>query len=393
LTQGTRFEDTALAYSGTWTPGDTTKPTWSGGTAAVSATANAQATFSFIGTEMRWLGLRGPQQGIAQVFLDGAFHATVDTYSASEVQDVVFTATNLAFAGHTLMIKVTGGRNAAATDSRIAVDAFDVRARFEEVSPSVTYTGSWIHDNAAKAWSGTSMSFGTGLAALARTAGARATFSFSGTGVSWIGSRSPSSGIAHVYVDDVLVGDVDTYAPTEQVRAVVFSTTGLADTTHTLTVEITGQRNPSSIDSLVVVDAFDITPSANVPTITRVQELDPAVAYTAGWTQGATFDLWSSEHADYSQTTGARATFTFTGTAVRWIGQRAFNGGIAHVYLDGVQLADIDTFAPIQEELQAVMFTATGLAAGQHTLAIEVSGQSTPGSQGVMVVVDAFDVN
>ena len=43
-------------------------------------------------------------------------------------------------AGHILVIRVTGGRNAAATDSRIAVDAVDVRARFEEVSPSVTYT-------------------------------------------------------------------------------------------------------------------------------------------------------------------------------------------------------------------------------------------------------------
>ena len=68
------------------------------------------------------------------------------------------------------------------------------------------------------------------------------------------------------------------------------------------------------------------------------------------------------------------------------------NGAIAHVFLDGVQLPDVDTFAPIQEEFQAVMFAASGLAAGQHTLAIEVSGQSTPGSTGVMVVIDAFDV-
>ena len=77
---------------------------------------------------------------------------------------------------------------------------------------------------------------------------------------------------------------------------------------------------------------------------------------------------------------------------MRWIGQHAFNGGIAHVYLDGVQLPDVDTLAPIQEEYQAVMFSTSGLTPGQHTLAIEVSGQSTPGSQGVMVVIDAFDI-
>jgi len=39
------------------------------------------------------------------------------------------------------------------------------------------------------------------------------------------------------------------------------------------------------------------------------------------------------------------------------------------------------------------MYSSSGLAAGQHTLAIEVSGQSTQGSQGVMVVIDAFDID
>ena len=390
-TVGTRFEETALAYSGSWTQGDTSKPAWSGGTAAVSATAGAQATFTFSGTEVRWFGLSGPTNGIARVYLDGAFHATVDTYFPSDVQGVVFAATNLLPAQHTLTVQVTGTSNAAATGTRVVVDALDVRARFEEVHPSVTYTPDWSHDNAAKAWSGTSMNFGTGLAALTRSG--TATFTFSGTGVSWIGFRAPSTGIAHVTLDGVSQPDVDTYAPAEQVRAVLFTASGLADTTHTLTITASGQRNPSSIDSLIFVDAFDVTLSASLPTIARVQEIDPAVAYTDSWTEGTTLDLWTSEHAAYSMTTGARATFTFTGTAVRWIGQRAFAGGIAHVYLDGVQQADVDTFAPIQEEFQAVMFTATGLAAGQHTLAIEVSGNKNPASQNVMVVVDAFDVD
>ena len=72
-----------------WTQGDATKA-WSGGTAAISASpavpAGARATFSFTGTSVRWIGLRGPQYGIARVFLDGAFQATVDLYSPSSVQ-------------------------------------------------------------------------------------------------------------------------------------------------------------------------------------------------------------------------------------------------------------------------------------------------------------------
>ena len=71
-----------------WTQGDATKA-WSGGTAAISASPavpGARATFSFTGTSVSWIGLRGPQYGIARVFLDGAFQATVDLYSPSSVQ-------------------------------------------------------------------------------------------------------------------------------------------------------------------------------------------------------------------------------------------------------------------------------------------------------------------
>ena len=70
-TEGARVEETSATYTGTWTQGDSTR-TWSGGTAAVSTTAGARATFDFSGTEVRWVGLRGPQTGTARIFLDGS---------------------------------------------------------------------------------------------------------------------------------------------------------------------------------------------------------------------------------------------------------------------------------------------------------------------------------
>ena len=74
---GLRTEETSTAttFTSGWTQGDTTKA-WSGGTAAISASPavpGARATFSFTGTSVSWIGLRGPQCGIARVFLDGAF--------------------------------------------------------------------------------------------------------------------------------------------------------------------------------------------------------------------------------------------------------------------------------------------------------------------------------
>ena len=210
--------------------------------------------------------------------------------------------------------------------------------------------------------------------------------------MSWIGAREPSGGIAQVLVDGAAVAQVDTYASAEQVQVVLYSVSGLSDGPHTFTVAPTGQRNPSSIDSLVFVDAFDIAPSASAPTITRFQERDSSVTYSGNWTQGTVFSYWSGETAAYSGTAGDQATFTFTGTAVRWISQYGFNNGIANVLLDGVQVAQVDTFAVVQEQDQAPIFIATGLANTTHTLTIQVTGQKNPSAFNSWILVDAFDV-
>src|SRR2546421_1614950 len=91
----TRVEETALAttvYTGDWFQSHAERP-WSGGTAAVSNAALARATLTCSGTGVSWLGLRGPQTGIARVYLDGGAAADVDCYAAAEkVQAGVFTA-------------------------------------------------------------------------------------------------------------------------------------------------------------------------------------------------------------------------------------------------------------------------------------------------------------
>src|SRR5207249_11953797 len=100
---------------------------WSGGTAAVASTAGEQATFTFTGTDLRWIGFRGPQAGIARVSLDGVFIQQIDFYAtAEEVQAGVFQTTGLTSGNHTLMIEVTGTKNPDSTGTYVLVHAFDV---------------------------------------------------------------------------------------------------------------------------------------------------------------------------------------------------------------------------------------------------------------------------
>jgi len=124
--------------------------------------------------------------------------------------------------------------------------------RVEETDPSITYTGDWIQAE-PRDWSG-------GTAVTSTTAGAQAAFAFTGTSVTWIGFRGPQTGIARVFLDGALAEEVDTYAPDEEVQAVLFTATDLENTGHTLTIDVTGLENEASSGASIVVDAFDITP-------------------------------------------------------------------------------------------------------------------------------------
>ena len=309
-------------------------------------------------------------------------------FAPKEIQAVVYTATGLATARHTLRIDVTGLKNAASTGAAVFVDALDTRGRIEDLDPSIAFGAGWQWGGIRGNWSGSSGNYGAGTAGFTRSG--QATISFTGTSVSWIGLRAPWSGMARVLVDGAFVADVDTYAPAEQAQAVLYTAAGLTDAPHTFTVQVNGQKNVASTDSLVIVDAFDLTLSSSAPAITRWQESDPPTTYTGPWTS-AGFSFWSGETAAFSGTAGAQATFTFNGAAVHWIGQRSFNGGIARVLLDGVQVAQVDTFAPMQEEFQAVMYSAEGLANTSHTLTIQATGQKNAFSFNPWIFVDAFD--
>jgi hypothetical protein len=392
---GTRHEESAPAatFTAGWNKTDTSHA-WSGGTAAVASGAGERATFTFTGTAVKWVGKRAPDVGIARVYLDGAFQAQVDGYFPSTIQGLVYYATGLAPGEHQLEIEVTGTRNSQATDQKIAIDAFDVRSRVEENDAPVVYSGAWSFNDTARNWSDTSLTAGSGTASFAAAAGARADLTFTGTAVAWIGLRAPMLGIADVYLDGVFAQQVDLYSATEEVQAALFTASALAPGTHTLRVEATGTKNPASSTARVYVDTFDVTLPTPAPGVTRIPDTDAAIAYSAGWTAAGASSLWSGTNAKEAKTVGAQATFSFTGTSVRWLGERGFATGVARVSIDGQFVGLVDTRTSFQEEYQEPMFTAAGLSPGPHTLTIEIVGRNNeaPGTIVERVVIDAFEV-
>ena len=348
-----------------------------------------------------------------------------------------------------MTIKVMGQKNASSSGLWVWVDAFDIASgtsssastgsaststgstgststggtststtpgttRVEQNSGGIVYSGGTWYPNTASFNSG-------GSSVLASDAGARATFTFNGTGVNWIAYRDEWSGIARVYVDGTPVSTVDTYSTPSKAQTVAYSVSGLASGSHTLIIEATGTKSASSGGTWIWIDAFDVISGAGstgsssgnststgstgststgstssgsnstsaATSQNRVEQSSAAVVWSGSWSvNNGMFNSGSS--AKLSMTAGSRATFKFTGTSVSWIAYRDEWSGIARVYIDGTLKATVDTYAH-PAMATTVAYTMSNLPPGTHTIAIEAAGSKNSLSGGSWVWVDAFD--
>jgi len=122
---------------------------------------------------------------------------------------------------------------------------------------------------------------------------------------------------------------------------------------------------------------------------TRIEETDPSITYSGTWfTNGAEGNSGSS--AALTNSTGARAVVTFTGTGISWIGVGDRWNGLATVTLDGLP-SKVDGWAATTA-YQAVLYSISGLSVGPHKLSIEINHERGPNGEGSWVWVDAFDI-
>ena len=93
------------------------------------------------------------------------------------------------------------------------------------------------------------------------TTNSYAQFTFTGVAVKWISPTNGNLGKADIYLDGVLsaVG-IDCYASNgKNYQQVLYSKTGLSNTSHTIKVVVTGTKNPGASDVYLVIDAFEYT--------------------------------------------------------------------------------------------------------------------------------------
>jgi hypothetical protein len=115
----------------------------------------------------------------------------------------------------------------------------------ENTSGAVWYRGAW-------SWTVRSSSYSGGSARPATAKNARATLTFTGSGVTWLATVGPSRGRVSVYIDGTLVKSIDLRASKVDTRRIVFSKTWMTAGRHTITLSNVATSGRPRLD----LDAF-----------------------------------------------------------------------------------------------------------------------------------------
>ncbi|MRS12217.1 MAG: murein L,D-transpeptidase [Actinobacteria bacterium] len=139
LTQAVmRYEETEPRFGSAGQLSEAWSSAFSGGRYVWAGPAWGAVAVSFVGNRLDWIGITGPQFGIASVSIDGNTVGQVDLYSPSvQTRRTVYSTGELAWGLHTVVIGWSGQKNPAATGTYISYDAFDIGGEPVQASPPV----------------------------------------------------------------------------------------------------------------------------------------------------------------------------------------------------------------------------------------------------------------
>lgn len=125
--------------------------------------------------------------------------------------------------------------------------------RYEDYRNIIHYEGNWVQTESSQ-YSASTIHY-------SETKGNKATLAFVGCGIRWIARKSPESGTANVYIDNLLIDSVDLYSKQLEPMTDVFSRTGLRCNPHTITIEVSEGKTGNLSAGQVAIDAFDVLPA------------------------------------------------------------------------------------------------------------------------------------
>ena len=224
------------------------------------------------------------------------------------------------------------------------------------------------------------------------------------TRLQWFSTKSNSRGIADVYLDGVLKATIDTYSPTNQPTAPVFDSGPLPLGNHAIKVVVTRQKDPAATDYWVECDKIAVATTQVPPAPTPLpsptplpgaaicNDNDGAVLCFGDWQRETDQDGFHNRDYQISNVQYNTCEFRFRGSAVRWVGSKNRDHGLADVYLDGILQETVDAYHPTWIS-RVVLFEKTGLSTTGpfHTLRMVVRKDRNPNATDCYQTIDYFE--
>lgn len=374
----------AASFSGTWT-------SWadaghSAGSVKYANTTGANVSLTFTGSSLSLVYVAQFNTGIATVTLDGTPIDQLDTYSAVQQfqRQKSYTTTP---ATHTVSVAVSGNKNASSSGTYVVFDAFIVSTAppavgvgtYEDTSNAPSFSGTWT------SWADAGHSGGS--VKYANTTGASVDLTFTGSSLTLVYVAQFNTGIATVTIDGTAVDQLDMYSGTQVLQKQKSYATSAG--THTVSVAVSGNNNPSSSSTYVVFDAFVVSnapPAFGAGTYEDTSGALIANGTWIGWSDAS----HSGGTVKYSNTPGNWIALNTTGSSVTLVYVSQYNTGIATVVIDSSAVDQLDTYSATQSFQRQKTYA---MPAGTHTIMVSVSGNKNASSSGTYVVFDAFIVS
>ena len=169
--------------------------------------------------------------------------------------------------------------------------------------------------------------------------------------------------------------------------AQVFGNT-VADATADLAAAIVWSGPRSTGAAPLTCANSTVNPNANAPNAAwqAIYINDARFLLTGGgWTSA---NGWPNQF-EWSSTTNASASVSFTGVQFRVVGARNPGNGLAHVYVDGALVGMLDGSSNASD--MGPTYLSPKLAAGAHTVRLVVAGQSGAVGGGTALAIASID--
>lgn len=370
-----------IMYKGNWK--DYSSPNYENGSIKLTEIPNSAFEFVFEGTSFEWYGNKAPSRGIAKIFIDGNEVGLVDCYSNSvEYKKLLYMSQNLKPGMHTVKIVNTDQKNSKSMGTLVDIDKIVVNATtlisgsYQEDNEELKYVGNWVDYR--------SSNYDGGSLKLSSSAEEAVEFDFYGTSFEWYGNKAQSRGIAQIFIDGKEITTIDCYSDNVEFRKLLYKSNNLLPGTHKVKIVNSGLKNPKSTNTLIDMDKIII--NSNVMKVGNYQENYKDLMYEGTW-EDYKSNNYDGGALKLSEIQNSSIEFNIEGNSFEWYGNKAPSRGIAAIYVDGKEVAQVDCFSS-KVEYKKMLYKSENLGAGTHNIKIVNIRAKNPNSSGTLVDVD-----